>query len=77
MSPNATLEMPAVEDVVSDATQTLEVEDTLFGEQRVTEVSAQDDPDNPDDYCFCICSCMSRTTRTTNSQLVTAGVAAG
>ncbi len=75
MSPNATLEMPTVEDVVSDATQALEVEDTLFGEQRITEMSAQDD--NPDDYCFCVCACTSRTTRTTNFQLTTAGAAAG
>ena len=77
MSPNATLEMPAVEDVVSDATQALEVEDTLFGEQRVTEVSAQDDPNDPEDACFCICSCMTRDARTTNSQLNAAGAAVG
>ena len=77
MSPNATLEMPTVEDVVPDATQALEVEDTLFGEYRVTEVGAQDDPDDPEDYCFCICSCMSRRTRTTNFQLITACIAVG
>ena len=75
MSPNATLEMPTVEDVVSDATQALEVEDTLFGEQRVTKMSAQDD--GPEEACFCICGCMSRSARTTNYQLTGAGVAAG
>ena len=61
MSPNTTLEMPTVED-------------TMFGEQRVTKVDAQSDPE---DFCFCICSCWSRRTRTTNSQLITAGAAAG
>ncbi len=61
MSPNATLEMPTVED-------------TMFGEQRVTKVDAQSDPEN---VCFCICACTSRSTRTTNSQLTTAGVSVG
>lgn len=74
MSPNATLEMPTVEEVVPDATEALEVEDTLFGEYRVTEVTAQSDPE---EVCFCICACTSRRTRTTNYQLTGAGVAAG
>ena len=52
------------------------IEDTLFGESKVTEVQAGSDPDGPDG-CFCICGCMTRDVKIANRMISSANSAVG
>jgi hypothetical protein len=53
MSTNTVLEFPVIED-------------TLFGDPKVTTVTAEA---GPDVGCTCACACLDRTTKATNDSL--------
>jgi hypothetical protein len=57
MGTNTVLEFPAIED-------------TLFGDPKVTTLTAEA---GPDVLCECACGCLDRTTKASNAQLSSAG----
>ena len=61
-------------------TSTLErpaIEDTLFGESKVTEVQGEIGPDGPDGFCFCVCGCRTGDVKVTNRHITMANLAVG